>query len=183
MIVGMGGVTGGLAYIFGKPYVDARRHHAAVFGTLADSMRRAAAKSTHVTLLEGLPHPRTERDVFDKEMKSAKHVLVAGHAFYANVIEPDAADVVTLQSVMTDASGIKPTLGVKFCGGFHPDWLVHFEADGNSVDCLCCFGCGEMSIESKSDSVTVDFNRLSSDILFPLFLQYRTNRPEPVARF
>ena len=155
------------------------RHHSEIFGPLASEMRFLWRSQVDIQLFEGLPHPTTEKTTFNAELERVTEQDYSGHKFYEGKITLHEADASTVFDLLTTADGFRQTLGVKFCGGFHPDWMVNLERNGASIECYCCFGCGEVEFRSGGDSVHVDMTSATAKQLHGLLSKYRSSRPVP----
>lgn len=49
-----------------------------------------------------------------------------------------------LNKSLTGADVFAPFAGPKFCGGFHPDYLLEWKRGGKHYQALFCFGCHEI---------------------------------------
>ncbi len=70
---------------------------------------------------------------------------IGGYAFYALPVTLTAAELGEIgDAVMKTKSNFNPWSGVKFCGGFHPDFVIEWRAHGAILaQALLCFSCGE----------------------------------------
>jgi hypothetical protein len=166
-----------LKLISDPAFVSRWRHHSKIFGPLSVELRFIRRSQVLVQLFEGLPHPTTEKESFEAELDRVNEIDYSGHKFYDKTISMNEADASTLFRLLTTAEGFQPRLGVKFCGGFHPDWLVVFDRNGTPIECYCCFGCGEAEFHRGEESVHVDMTSATAKQLNDLLSKYRSSRP------
>ena len=158
-------------------FVSRWRQHSEIFGPLASQMRFIQRSQVDIRLFEGLPHPTTEKKTFKAELERVTEKDYSGHKFYEGKITMNDADASTVFALLTTAGGFRQTSGMKFCGGFHPDWMVNLERKGNSIECYCCFGCGEVEFRHGGNSVHVDMTGATAKQLHGLLSKYRSSRP------
>lgn len=140
------------------------------------------AKADAVELYEGLPHPMWEKELLAKEKQAKKTVEMHGFAFYASPIEPKGADAGQLAKVLADAASLRKFAGEKRCGGFHPDWYIEWRAGDEVVQCLVCFGCGEVKFYGSAASLHADMTQASAKALAATLAQYQKQRPPRAKR-
>lgn len=150
---------------------------ATIFGALTSQVRSIRASRIVVQLFEGLPHPSREKQTFESELKSSDTLELAGHKFYPDAIDVDSAISTTLREVLTDPDSFYPVTGVKFCGGFHPDWLVAFDNMPERVEFCCCFGCKEVEIRCRREHVRLNMSESAATLLPKLLDRHRSKRP------
>ncbi len=140
--------------------------------TFAQAIRGSAA----ITLLEGLPHPEGESEIFEKE-RAKPHKTVAGYPFYEAPLVLKTEDAEKLRALLGEPAALERWSGEKKCGGFHPDYAIEVEKAGVTWRALVCFGCGEVKLFGGSKESTHDMSRAADQALRELLTPYRKNRP------
>jgi len=97
-----------------------------------------------LVVYEGLPHQMTEKDVFQREMARTKTVEIERHRFYAKPVPISAEAAEKLRKLYVKKGTFAPSEGVKYCGGFHPDWCLQWTRGSQTWTVHLCFGCNEM---------------------------------------
>ncbi len=138
-------------------------------------------------IFEGLPHPDSEKNLFEAENMARTPIRLDDQLFYPIAQEGRLDDVLELQRLLsTDL--LRLWRGQKLCGSFHADFAVRF-VSGKSIYCvLFCFGCHEARIMRESQTIKADIHaadfRLTTDLnpekfekLRTLLMKYRKERP------
>ncbi len=81
----------------------------------------------------GLPHPRWYPDLLVSEQKKSKIFKEYGFLFYSRLSRLTLSDNSVIVDLIKDASTYKRFGGFKKCGGYHPDFTLHYLKDGESV--------------------------------------------------
>ena len=150
-------------------------------------LNRAFARASKVEVFEGLPHPFEGKEFVKSERLAKSTFELDGQWLYATAHRMPAEDVIAFQR-WASGEPFKVWRGVKFCGGFHADYVVQFEGDGATYSVLFCFGCYEARIMRVSAGRTVDGAlepaRVTADLaeakfkeLRDLLAKYRSQRP------
>ena len=130
-----------------------------------------------ITLYEGLPHQKIEREQLAEEKKKPT-VEKGGFPFYRDPLTLKEADAKALSAILGNPDTFQPFRGEKRCNGFHPDYALVASSNGEEVTYLICFGCGEAKVYGPDLSETrYDLNRDSHKRLGEILKPYQKNRP------
>lgn len=133
-----------------------------------------------VTVFEGLPHQGWERSRFDTEVKTKDIFVSHKHSFYRAAILPSDQDAKRLHRLATNPSAFSEWVGMKRCGGYHPDWLIRWtDADGQTHEWHICFGCHETKIYGPGYQLYCDLNKGTYQSLKDILEKYHKQRPRP----
>jgi hypothetical protein len=90
-----------------------------------------------VELYEGFLWHRGKQEMLKKH----------GFYFYVPAIVPTEGDAEALRGHVLNEATFEEWRGVKFCGGYHPDWFIRWVSkDGDAHELHLCFGCHEAKI-------------------------------------
>jgi hypothetical protein len=135
-----------------------------------------------LALYEGLPHQTWEKELLAKESKEKKTIKRHGFSFYDTAITPKKQDKKDLWAICCTRESFRCYGGMKWCGGFHPDWCLEWK-DGDKVyRVLICFGCHEARLYGPKNEVLTDLDKPTIDVLKRILAPYRKNRPLPKAK-
>jgi len=141
---------------------------------------KAARHADKLLLYEGLPHQLFERHLLEEERRTKLVQQLRGYLFYQEPLELKVDDAKRLTEVLADRATFEfvwPVLGLKWCGGFHPDYALEWRHGSNRYHALVCFGCTEAKlfgpwIDSHNDLEPDAYARLKA-----ILPAYRKNRP------
>jgi len=141
----------------------------------------ALARANSLTILEGLPHP-FEGKVREAEIKRVPTFQIGGEELYVRPLEISADDRRKLVDLFATKQVFVPPpvrgLPAKFCGGFHADYAIRWEKDGDTLFyTLICFGCGEMRLVQGDVVVTANMTPEGRGTLARILRPYRQERP------
>lgn len=111
------------------------------------------AQASEVRVYEGLPHPRDEPQLLERETKRVGPVEFINDRFYPETVPLKPDDLKYVQSLAGQPDWFA-AVGVRFCDGreeygdvkmclFHADYALEWEAGGKTRRILLCFGCME----------------------------------------
>ena len=143
----------------------------------------AVKTADSVEVLEGLPHPYWESDIRAIEAAKPNIQNIAGELFYPKLLDVsiDQKNEITEKflekSLFKVPNSDEPTFP-KACGGFHADYALRWNRNGNPVAAaLVCFGCEEVLLIGEktkvSTNMTDDGKKYFTLVLKPL----RQSRP------
>lgn len=116
-----------------------------------------------ITLLAGLPHPRFQHKLFQKEKAAKATTAIEGHLFYQGTRALSPADDRRLHQLVSDASSFKKWRPGKRCGGFHADYAASWSKSGRKRTVLICFGCHEALVIEGTKTTHFDLERKAYD--------------------
>ena len=103
-------------------------------------------------MLKGLPHPFEEKRAFSEELDSKPVRDILGSFFYQELHPLNVDDQAAIRSALADPRTFLPgPVTMKLCGGFHADFAVEFQHDGEVGAALICFGCSEIKTLFQRD--------------------------------
>ena len=138
---------------------------------------RRRCSLTRPRLLEGLPHPAFERQLFERERQRVDRVQnLHGSMFYAEPLDVAPALLQSVVDIVNDAASFLPREPglVWMCGGFHADFAVEC-LDDRQI--LLCFGCGEARLVTGLAHDLVDLAPDAEERLRTLLGGVRQFRP------
>ncbi len=90
---------------------------------------------------EGIPDAKRLEEIA-KQKKIGKQIREFD--FYVEPVKLSEADAKQLLQLLNKPSTYLDTPYRPDCGGFHPDFAIEWEVDGQLYHLLLCFGCGEV---------------------------------------
>lgn len=113
------------------------------------------------------------------EWHHGKQEMVKKHGwyFYLPPIVPTAADAAALREHVLREAAFKKWRGVKFCGGYHPDWVIQWTSkDGEAHELHLCFGCHEAKIYGPGYQLYCDVPDETFEALHTILKRYHVKR-------
>lgn len=104
---------------------------------------RAIKTTDRVAIYEGLPHQTFEPDLLANELLRPDISHICEFPFYDHPIEVTSEEKRRLSAVALHLDIRATPVGLKLCGGFHPDFAVVWERRGKRYGMLICFGSNE----------------------------------------
>ena len=117
---------------------------------------KCIADADSLTIYEGLP--RADDAGLKKIKDQNKTIEIDGWSFYAEPLTANGSMVEKLRSSLIDYKTFEPYSGGKFCGGFHPDFCVQWNAGGKTYFMQICLGCFEAAYIQPTGKTMFDFN-------------------------
>ncbi len=130
-----------------------------------------------IALFEGLPHPHWENELLDSERRSKKTTEIAGSFFYEEALPLNQADAHRLKELYCNQTSFTPLVGMKACGGFHPDYCIEWSDVRERYLVQICFGCHEMKTFFNGKELYCDIGQQAYDEFEKILTKYRKNRP------
>jgi hypothetical protein len=122
----------------------------------SDALRATALGAETFKIYEGLPRFWTDEDL-KKELKRKDTTRIASHSFYTPSVT--FHDPEPLRKYIASPSSMRVFGGEKECGGFHPNYAVHWEKEGKPYYALICFGCHEIIYLSRDNSYRYELSQ------------------------
>ena len=142
----------------------------------SSGVRRALSAATVIRVSEGLPHQMFERDSLAKESKREDTAEIGSYRFYTPAVDAKNGDA--LKRILASAETIQVFLGEKACGGFHPDYAVHWtDAQGGECYAQICFGCHEIIYSDGKNQYRYDLENGPYEELRKELKLYAKKRP------
>jgi hypothetical protein len=141
-------------------------------------LTEAIARADRVILYEGLPHEGWEKKALDEELKAKKTFEDHGFPFYTEPLDLKPEDARKLTALFTDPASFRGYWGAKKCGGFHPDYLVEWQAESNTYRAHVCLGCSEVKVYGPRRKLYCDIEPNARPAFNSVLTPYRKNRPE-----
>jgi len=153
------------------------------------------SQANKVALFEGLPHHVFEYEILERELKRRDILKIRSYPFYQEKLLLSAEDASKLTRLFCDEKNFGPnrafvlmgyrtrnpagsvTKIVKACGGFHPDYCVEWDVQGNVYQMLICFGCEEIKCFGPSQQLYCDVGNAGLKQFGEVLKKYRKNRP------
>lgn len=138
----------------------------------------AIRTADRLVLYEGLPHQTFESKLLEAERRQKQTVILHDFPFYAEPLDLRGEDAALLKELLSDADSFSVWGGEKFCGGFHPDYLVECRVGKDVYRVLVCFGCHEAKVFGpRGVGVRYDLQAEAHKQLDELLRKYHKNRP------
>lgn len=146
------------------------------------SLLTAVWTADKIVLLEGLPHPQWQPKLLAQELSTHETIRLHAFSFYLEPLSLTRDDAEELMVIFHDVNSFAKKAegpkGMKFCGGFHPDYALEFHVGADNYHALLCLGCAEIQIYSSTQSAYCDMFK-EAHTQFKLILEpYRKNRPQ-----
>ncbi len=143
------------------------------FASQRDPLLQTIFHAESLQLFEGLPRPNRWQPATPPVRRP--RFKLRGYTFYRPAIEPSAADFPKLFDLCTASASFTP-YHPKFCGGFHPDWLLVWQRDQRQYRMLICFGCHEVIFDWDRQSLQGDISAESFKSLAAILQTYSTQK-------
>ena len=132
--------------------------------------------ATTMVLFEGLPHPGWEKKKLEAELLRKETVKQHGFDFYKTPNKVTNEDVKALWKICLNKDSFRPYYGPKVCGGYHPDYSLHWANGKDTVEVQICFGCGEMKAFFNEQLVHCDMTKFSEQSFKRILGKYALQR-------
>ena len=142
-----------------------------------DAVCNAIARSTGALLLEGLPHPYSERVLLEAERRTKQVREIGGFPFYRTPLSPVHDHETLFRTTFSMPETLPPFSGEKMCGGFHPDFAIEWLGCDVDRHSLLCFGCVEVMSIAPGLALRTDLAQSEFFELYEALRIYRKNRP------
>ncbi len=121
----------------------------------------------------------TSVQVFQNAWEKEKDTFKShGHYFYNRAITPTAEDADALRGLALDESGFEEWRGVRFCGGYHPDWLIRWTSpDGEDHELHLCLSCHEAKLYGPDYQLYCDVRKTAYNAFKIILTRYSSKRP------
>lgn len=137
--------------------------------------RATIAITKSISVFEGLPHQRSP-DLLAQEIKRTDTTTIWGFPFYTPSVLATNAD--ELKRLFSSPDTITTYSGEKFCGGYHPDYCLSWEAEKKTYYALICFGCAEVVFYDGAQRHIYDLSPDAWNRLMELLVIYAKKRPQ-----
>ena len=136
------------------------------------------ASADDVQVYEGLPHQNWEREQYATEKRRSDLVKFEGFSFYAKPLDISDEEKKRLTVVALKKESHVPFRGMKFCGGYHPDYAIVWMKSGKKGGSLICFGCHEWKNFTPEGRLCEDLDSAAYDELRAILSKYVAQRPK-----
>ena len=142
-------------------------------------MSHSIDEQTVTRLLEGLPHPMWERELYDRECQRHDVMRLGDSVFYTTPLDVAPEVIRDVVALAQNAASYTPKAPGEFrrCGRFHADYAVEWSDSGSMRQVLICFGCGEAILRSPHSAHHVDLTPHAEKSLTTLLNGVRQLRP------
>ena len=137
----------------------------------------AVKNADRVVLYEGLPHQGNEHNLFEQELRAKKTVQIHGYPFYEETLPLKGEDATKLLDLYCDPSSFRPWMGLKSCGGYHPDYCIEWHVGKDVYLALICLGCWEIKSYGPKTELYCDVENDAMDKFKAILKPYQKNRP------
>lgn len=99
------------------------------------------------TIFKGLSDDIMNKEAFAEESKKP-HFKKHADYFYEESKKIDAAFIKRIKDMINTKYAVRlyKEGTVKFCGGFHADYMITLKTETQKVDLQICYGCGDMRL-------------------------------------
>jgi hypothetical protein len=139
----------------------------------------AVGRRTDMTLREGLPHPKAEKELLADELKTKRTTTLDGQTYYSERLALTQQDADRLGRLLAKAESFAPWRGGKFCGGYHPDYAIEWRVGKDVYRAHVCLGCHEIKFFTTDTELYCDIAEEAYELLAENLTKYRRNRPAP----
>ena len=134
-----------------------------------------AKTASVVEVFPGLPHNFADSETFVQELWNSENQSIHGYRFYSEQLEFSDSFRKVVQDLFTDQRTFTPYGGPKLCGGYHADFAIRLDDDGQQHWFLVCFGCHEILCFTKGAELISD---LDSDAYKALLAAWKTEQAQ-----
>ena len=138
----------------------------------------AVVRADAFRVYEGLPHPLFEQELLKSERRSKKTVELEGFPFYAPPLAPDDAVVESLRRRISGLRLRDRPMGLKKCGGFHPDSALEWDVGADQYLLLLCLRCSEAKLYGPGFEVYRDLDATDAAAFSELLAACRRRPPD-----
>jgi hypothetical protein len=135
-------------------------NEAASLGACAPLVSQGAANAR---AYKGLAHPRKDFLLYRRQVKTVPHVEYGGFLFHREPIAVSSDGLKQVADLYADESNHRARRKVKPCPGFHPDWVLVWQASGQPWLLQICYGCHEWKLIGPNGTLYTDI----SDAAYP----------------
>jgi hypothetical protein len=140
-------------------------------------IRRALAEASSVSVSEGLPHQAFERDLLAIESKRKDTDKFGSFRFYTPATA--ATNSEALKVILSSSDTIQVSSAATACGGFHPDYAVHWSSEaGSQFFAQICFSCREIIYSDEKNYYRYYLDSKAFEKLKKEFTPYAKKRPK-----
>lgn len=141
-------------------------------------IKKGVEKTTSIMLYEGLPHPTWENELYEEERIRDDVFEQDGHLFYKRPLRLTTADATRLKELFLNEAHFEPYMGLKLCGGYHPDYSIEWQTREGIYRTQICFGCYEMKSFGPESDLYCDLTDAGHERFEAVLKKYRQERPE-----
>jgi hypothetical protein len=138
----------------------------------------AIESADSVTVYEGLPHQTWEGELRTAELRRSDLIHIEAHPFYAQPLNVSADEKKKITEIALRKEAHEPFSGHKFCGGYHPDYAIMWEKNGQKSGSLICFGCHEWKNFTPRGRLYEDLGQAAYEELRSILARYVVHRPK-----
>jgi hypothetical protein len=131
-----------------------------------------------VSVYEGLPHRMFESDIYLRELKREDVIRIETFPFYGESLSVSPTEQSTLTQIVLGDDAHIPYRGPKMCGGYHPDYVLIWDAAGHKSGAMVCFGCHEVIYFTPQGRLIEELGDAAYGKLKAVLSRYRVNRPK-----
>lgn len=147
-----------------------------------ERFQNSVVKADTMRILEGLPHQNTNREAFERELKTKPNLKLGGYHFYEATRNLSPDDMKRVAEILHKSSTYW-THGDKYCGGFHPDFAVSWTVDKLEYHALICFGCREIKMIGPGEEPYFDMSPASREELKKILRTYHKDIPKSTLNY
>ena len=129
----------------GESAAAAARPLAGFFGgSETELFRKAVSATPDLQVFEGLPDPKTEPALFEKENGKSDVMRVGNFSFYKHPLEMSKTEIAELRALFNPGNPFSPGGGDDPCGKFHADYLLLWKSGESTYYAQIGLGCEEI---------------------------------------
>lgn len=148
-------------------------------GSPSEAFRKAVAQIPELQIYEGLPDPRAETMLYDREKMRGDVFSLGNWKFYSKPLDLTQPEIAALREAFDPGNPFSPGGGEDPCGKFHPDYALVWKSGSTAYVALIGLGCQEIHASGPS----IDIHRYIPPDIYAKFERilgkFTVNRPHP----
>ncbi|EDY84608.1 hypothetical protein VDG1235_4240 [Verrucomicrobiia bacterium DG1235] len=143
-------------------------------------------RSSPPILLEGLPHPASEADLYLVESLRPDISSFRGHYesdalnLYTTPLPLGDLEAMQLTNIITNSHSIALNASAKACGPFHADYALRFDQfEARPIHVFICFSCSEVQFTGSLPTLSCELSENATTELKAILTSKVQNRPNP----
>jgi hypothetical protein len=138
-------------------------------------MARVLQQASSFALHEGRPREEFNEGKLIDTIRARQPIQVDERPLRPQPFTVSREDQEALRAIVAASGSYAAFAGGKLCGGFHPDYLLTWNASGTTCHLLLCLGCGEMLLYDGKDAILVSIRFEAYQKLVAILSRYGIN--------
>lgn len=129
--------------------------------TEAGAQRGAAADlgdPAQVRVYRGLAHPNTQQALYQRQVAAGGWIEIHDFKFFEDPLDIDSATVAQVLDLYRDPASHQAWGPKSTCAGFHPDYVLVWDAGSQRKALQLCYGCHEWKFFGPGGELLTDIS-------------------------